>query len=287
MSDASSKAITQFYKEYSKYTELCNHKTEFSKETFTRLITGVATEEEYEKFRNELYHVAELHDLNHSTQNMLGFGFAPSFAGRGVPSLGRNFGASFRQNVGDAVGLATGILPVDDILDTIKGAAIETGTEAINDTMTKVAEQIRKAAESLGNQNEQTSKGGGSSVKATGFGSNGNEDLMSIISMPLNVDYKSGVVSTLYPPNQNVPTRDWASSTNSDGRLRSADLACVIQRVPPANAFSQVYWEQTLIPNLQLKAQASVGFNINADTNFSYDKVVAYFNLLMDALGKY
>uniref|UniRef100_A0A2V0RJ22 Uncharacterized protein n=1 Tax=viral metagenome TaxID=1070528 RepID=A0A2V0RJ22_9ZZZZ len=276
MSELPSTAISEFYKEYSKYTELCDHKTELSKELFTKLMTGVATEEEYTKFRNELYHVAELHDLKHSNLNLMGF----SPTGIGMPRLGRNM-------VKQAVGLSTGILPVDDVLETIKGAAIEAGTEAVGKTAAKVAEQVKRAAERLGNQNEQTSNGGGSSVKATGFGSNGNEDIMSIISMPLNIDYKSGVVSTLYPPNQNVPTRDWSSFSNSDGRLRSADLACVIQRVPPGNAFSDVYWKQTLIPNLQLKAQASVGFNINADFNFSYTKVVAYFNLLMGALGKY
>uniref|UniRef100_A0A2V0RLB1 Uncharacterized protein n=1 Tax=viral metagenome TaxID=1070528 RepID=A0A2V0RLB1_9ZZZZ len=268
-------AVNQFYEEYSKYASNLNHVTPLSHDDFKLIMSGTASSETMECFEKELHHLSTLHDVNFTHPNNLSFV---------LPRPGRGFG-----RMSSRTGITTGIEPVSDLLDVIKTAAIKQGskmaTDMAQDVISKVTDKIENLAESLGTQNEVSNNG--SSVKSKGFGSNGGRSVGDILNKPLNIKYSSGVVATVYPPRQNLPTRNYTSTDNSDGRLRSADLACIVQRVPPGNAFSEAYWNYTLIPNLQLKAQASVGFNISARFNFSYTKIVTYFNLVMDALAKY
>lgn len=260
--------LTDLYSEYSKYIlSLENQMRPVDEETFHQLITGTADKEVNQCFRDDLRAAATVHKVK--------YGIANPMAPRGV---------STTPWFGKPLTVGVGVPFLDDIMSELQEAALEKGTKWATDTAKRIGENIRQKTEALGRMNNQA---GGSQVRGEGFGPNGSESITDILSMPQKVSYNSGVKCTTYKPSQNIPTRDFRTNANDDGRLRSADLACVVQRVPPANDFSITYWQNTLIPNMQLKAQASVGFNINASTNFSYNRVVAVFNLYMDALAKY
>ena len=124
-----------------------------------------------------------------------------------------------------------GVPILDDIMSELQSAGLEAGTKIATETATRISRKIKESVESLGKVNTRS---GQSQVRAEGFGENGAEDIRAITSMPLKVSYNSGVETTTYKAKENVPTRNFRTSENGDGRIRSADLACVVQRFPPS-----------------------------------------------------
>jgi len=187
-------------------------------------------------------------------------------------------------------GFGTGINLFDQVLGVAGNMAADTarnlagrGARAVVNRAEEAVERFKTRTSGLGGPGGT----GGVGVRAQGFGANGETSLLSMNTEPMKVEFLTGVDTTMYPPNINAPSitvGDWGTN---DEREVTSDLSCIRLRIPPTNQYCSTYWNQVYLPNIQIRAQASVGFNINAGVNFSYANVTAYFNLLLYALSKY
>jgi hypothetical protein len=258
--------------EYVTYFENLEMGNPFSKEEITKILSGTAPNKLVNKFIAVNSRAIAIHGKGYDHHNMLGF--VPHYFNRGTSKTDQGSTLS-----------GAGINPMPELLDELKKIALQGMVDMADDASKQAVEAITNAAKDLFKQNNTTKT---TSILTNGFGDSNSFDANHILTTPLNVTYNSGVKTTMYPNRMNVPTRNInAPDDHGDGRVATADLAAVIQRVPPGNEFSDIWWTDVFIPNLQAKAQSKVGFNVSANTNFSYVKVVDYFNLLFIALAKY
>jgi len=259
--------FTSLYNEYVSYSKSCDNETSYTLAQFQSLLSGQATPEEYEKFQAINNTLISIDTVKHGP-NLLGFtpaSLAPSGFGTGLNLFDEVIGVA-----GNIAGRA-----VRDIAGRGARAVVQKAEDAV--------ERFKTRSAGLGGP-------GGTSVignKAEGFGMNGETSAFAMNTEPMKVEFLTGVSTTMYPPIINAPTITVGTPHNTDEREVTADMACINLLIPPVNEYSETYWKSVYIPNIQLRAQASVGFNINAGVNFTYEKVSAYFNLLLSTLSKY
>jgi hypothetical protein len=259
--------FASLYKEYVSYSKSCDNETSYTLAQFESLLSGKATPEEYQKFR-AINHTLNAIDTVKHGPNLLGFSplnLNPSGFGTGINLFDQVLGVA-----GDIAGRT-----VRDLAGRGARAVVERAEDAV--------ERFKTRSAGLGGP-------GGTSVignRAEGFGANGETSAFAMNTEPMKVEFLTGVSTTMYPPIINAPTYTVGSTTNNDERQVTADMACIVLHLPPDNEYARTYWESVYVPNIQLRAQSSVGFNINAGVNFTYQKVTTYFNLLFTALSKY
>jgi hypothetical protein len=259
--------FTSLYKEYVSYSKSCDNETSYTLAQFESLLTGKATPEEYQKFEAINTTLNSIDTVKHGPNKL---GFTPVVLN---PS-----------------GFGTGI----NLFDQVIGLAADAAGRKITDLAGRGARAVAQRAEEAVERFKARSAGlggpGGTSVvgnRSEGFGANGETSAYAMSTEPMKVEFLTGVSTTMYPPIINAPTDTVGTPHNRDERQCTADMACMVLRIPPDNNYAKTYWESVYVPNIQLRAQGSVGFNINAGVNFSYQKVSTYFNLLFTALSKY
>jgi hypothetical protein len=259
--------LTELYNEYVDYCASLDHDTHITLERFERLLFGEDTPEEYEKFRTINTNLNSIDSAKHGHQPL---GFTP-------PMLNPS-------------GFGTGINLFDQVMAAAGGYVAGKVGEVAGRGARAVVQRAEEAVERFKSRTSGLGGPGGPGIigtKSEGFGANGETSAFAMNTEPMKVEFLTGVNTTMYPPNINAPSFTVGLVANTDKREVTADMACVKLQIPPDNAFANTYWENVYIPNIQLRAQASVGFNINAGTNFSFPKVTRYFNLLFEALAKY
>jgi hypothetical protein len=259
--------LNPLYNEYVDYCSSLGFDTAYTLERFERLLFGEADATEYTKFEATNSAMCAIDSEKHGHRLL---GYTPAVLNPSVSGTGLNL--------------------FDQVLGLARDYAGRTARDLAGKGARAVIEKAEEAAERFKSRTAGLGGPGGTGTignRAEGFGANGETSAFAMNTEPMKVEFLTGVNTTLYPPNMNAPSIDVGEPQNMDGREVTADMACVQLRIPPNNAFANTYWENVYIPNIQLRAQASVGFNINAGVNFAYDKVTTYFNLLFTALSKY
>jgi len=113
---------------------------------------------------------------------------------------------------------------------------------------------------------------------------------------PLEVRYRPDLPNTIYGEVVPEPTALYnnGGSTAFDTTLNSRIVAHITQaqlNMPSTDTTAGTtlnqYFDDVWIPTVQLKAQGSVGFNINASANFSSATMRDYLTRIIDALSVY
>jgi hypothetical protein len=256
------------YDEYTKYSSSLGIESDITSQQFESILSGTADPILFNHFRTLNTNLSDLDKIknNHTLS------YSPP--GINLPGGGSGMGL------------------LDGVIGTVVGMGVDAATDAAGRGIRGIVSKVENAVESFKTRTSviNTPGGGGSGTiynRSEGFGSNGSESPYVMNTEPMKVEFLTGIKSTLYPPVINVPTWGLDELGNSDDIQYTADLACVQLRVPASNGFCAEYWKEVYVPNLQLRAQASVGFNIQANVNFSLVNVNAYFNLLLEALSKF
>jgi hypothetical protein len=175
------------------------------------------------------------------------------------------------------------------------GLYSNTGVQISPDVISKTANDIfrlmgpdMKASGFMGGGGETTSGGSTNPYapqNATGF---------TFIPKPLEIRFKPNVPNTVYGEVTVGPNQELSSNLQQNIRARmhinSIELKLPSFSYGASNAAGKVvrdYFTQVFVPNLQIRAQGNVSFNIQASNHLSPDKLIKYFNDVINALSLY
>jgi len=101
--------------------------------------------------------------------------------------------------------------------------------------------------------------------------------LFNIKPNPIEISYSPAIPNTVY------------ADTYRQVRFRDANLymTSIEYQVPTGDSTVKSYVENVLIPNLELRSNVAVGFNTLPYTNFTYDKITGYIEIVANALLTY
>jgi hypothetical protein len=120
----------------------------------------------------------------------------------------------------------------------------------------------------------------------------------TFIPKPMEIRFTPNVPNTVYGEVTVAPNDELSSTTDQNIRARM-HMNCIDLSLPsfgfgltdaqvnPVSRTVTTWFRTVFTPNLQTRAQASVAFNINAQTHFTAEKLHTYVNTVLKALSIY
>jgi hypothetical protein len=214
------------------------------------------------------------------TDRLHGLGFVPTIGGGGMrPRPSVNLNGRYNPNP-NGVDLS-GIRGAPDII--AKGMGI---WDQINNPNSTTRSSVRQAVNTMrGIKQVFDGMGGNVNTKGTPTipgvrqpldGPKG-ALLFNVKPNPVEISYSPSIPNTVY------------ADTYRQVRDRDANLymTSIEYQVPAGDSTVTDYVERVLIPNLELRANNSASFNVNAYVNFTYDKITGYIETVANALLTY